>query len=62
MGATNERKGVIMGVCIPMMEFLRLNGIVQVVFDDGKDLIIYQLTRRAEDILRKALPDVNSEE
>ena len=61
MGANNETKGIIVGVCTPMMEFLEQQGIVQVVSDDNRDIIIYQPTRNAEAILRKALPEPKEE-
>ena len=61
MGANNETKGIIVGVCKPMMEFLEQQGIVQVVHDNNRDVIVYQPTRNAEAILRKALPEAQEE-
>ena len=57
MGANNENKGIIVGVCKPMMEFL----VQQAVHDNDRDVIIYQPTRSAEVILRKALPEPKEE-
>lgn len=61
MGANNETKGIIVGVCKPMMEFLVQQGIVQVVHDNIRDVVVYQPTRNAEAILRKALPEPEEE-
>ena len=61
MGANNETKGIIVGVCTPMMEFLEQQGIVQVVHDNNRDVVVYQPTRNAEAILRKALPEPKEE-
>ena len=61
MGANNENKGIIVGVCLPMMEFLVQQGIVQVVHDNTRDVVVYQPTRNAEAILRKALPEPKEE-
>ena len=61
MGANNENKGIIVGVCRPMMEFLEQQGIVQVVHDDTRDVVVYQPTRNAEATLRKALPEPEEE-
>ena len=61
MGANNENKGIIVGVCKPMMEFLVQPGIVQAVHDNDRDVIIYQPTRNAEATLRKALPEPKEE-
>ena len=61
MGANNETKGIIVGVCKPMMEFLVQQGIVQVVHDNDRDVVVYQPTRNAEAILRKALPEPKEE-
>ena len=61
MGANNENKGIIVGVCLPMMEFLVQQGIVQVVHDNTRDVVVYQPTRDAEAILRKALPEPEEE-
>ena len=61
MGANNETKGIIVGVCKPMMEFLVQQGIVQVVHDNNRDVVVYQPMRSAEAILRKALPEPEEE-
>ena len=61
MGANNETKGIIVGVCKPMMEFLVQQGIVQVVHDNDRDVVVYQPTRNAEAILRKTLPEPKEE-
>lgn len=60
MGSPVQPKGLV-GVCKSMLEFLRQQGVLQVVHDNDRDVMVYEPTRMAEVILRKALPEPEEE-
>lgn len=62
MGDSTDKKGIVIDVCTSTIEFLKQRGVLCVVSDNSKDIIVYKPTARADAILRKAFAEPDAEQ